>query len=53
VELKDAKWIDQQKTNLTFFFKKYDDILTHFIKCCSDESQEDIQRKLFKNEEFE
>jgi hypothetical protein len=53
VELKEAKWVDQQKPNLTVFFKEYDDILTHFIKCCFDESQEDIQPKLFKNEEFE
>ena len=53
MELKEAKWVDQQKKTLTVFFKEYDDILTHFIKCCSDESQEDIQPKLFKNEEFE
>jgi hypothetical protein len=53
VELKEAKWIDQQKTTLTVFFKEYDDIKTHFIKCCADEPQEDIQPKLFDDEEFE
>ena len=52
VELKEAKWVDQRKT-ITIFFRPYDDVLSHFIKCCAGDVQEDIQPKLFKDEEFE
>lgn len=52
VELKEAEWIDQQKTTLTIFFKAYDDILNHFIECCSDEFQTDQQLKLFEDKEL-
>lgn len=53
VELKEAKWIDQQKTTLTMFFRQHENVLSHFIECCSDEAQKDKQRKLFKDEDFE
>lgn len=52
VELDEAKWVEQRK-NITIFFRPYDDVLSHFIKCCAGDIREDIQRKLFKDEEFE
>jgi len=52
VELNEAKWLDENKTKITFYFRQYDDVLTHFIEHCLEEEQEEIQLKLFKNEEF-
>jgi len=49
VELNEAEWTDQPKT-ITVFFKLYDDVLVHFIQCCSNEGQEDVQMNLFKDE---
>jgi hypothetical protein len=40
------------KVEITFYFRQYDDVLTHFIELCLDEEKEDKQLKLFKEEEF-
>lgn len=52
VELNEAKWVDENKTKIMFYFRQYDDVLTHFIEPCLDEDQEDKQLKLFDDEEF-
>lgn len=53
VELKEAKWSDEDKTTIIVFFRLYDDVLAHFTECCSGEEEDDKQMKLFKNEEPE
>lgn len=52
VELKEAKWVDRLKTTITIFFRQYENVLHHFIEACSDEVQDDSQRKLFEEEDY-
>jgi hypothetical protein len=51
VEMEEAKWVEQGRTAITFFFRQYDDVLTHFIESCGDEDTVYTERSLFKESE--
>lgn len=53
IELDEAKWEDDQKSIMTFFFRQYDDTLAHFIDGCLNEEQMDSQKTLFGEGELE
>jgi hypothetical protein len=35
VVLKEAEWLDDTKKEIRVFFRKYDDVLTHFVDACA------------------
>jgi hypothetical protein len=45
VTAKEAEWIDTQKI-IRIYFRKYENILDHFIEVCSDEIQKEAQLSL-------
>jgi hypothetical protein len=47
VKKEEAKWKDSTKQEMDFFFKKYDDVLEHFIELCLDENTDEEQIELF------
>ena len=46
VKFNEAEWIDPHKKDVKIIFRKYDDVLEHFITCCS-EKEKDKQLQLF------
>ena len=48
VKLNEASWVDSTKKTIKVFFRKYDDVLDHFIELCSKEVEKTGQLKLFK-----
>lgn len=53
VKLNEASWVDSTKKTIKVFFRKYDDVLGHFIELCSKEVENIGQLKLFKESESE
>ncbi len=49
VKLNEASWVDASKTSIKVFFKRYDDVLDHFIEQCSGDLEDSGQMKLFEN----
>ncbi len=49
ISLNEAKWDDNSKQSVTFYFKKYDDTLSYFIEKCSDDVQNKEQLELFSD----
>ena len=50
VQLKEAEWVDSRQSSITAFFRRYDDILAHFIESCASQPEEDkAQLPLFGN----
>lgn len=47
VKSNEATWIDSTKATVKVFFRKYDDILVHFIELCSEKEENSNQLKLF------
>ncbi|MBU0765903.1 MAG: hypothetical protein KJ607_13845 [Bacteroidetes bacterium] len=47
VTIGEAKWSDDKKNSLLFFFRKYNDIFDYFIERCSDDDPTIIQGNLF------
>ncbi len=47
VELNEASWVDLTKKTINVFFRKYDDVLGHFIELCSKNVETPKQLKLF------
>lgn len=41
MELKEAEWGDTKQSSITIFFRRYDDVLAHFIESCSSPPEED------------
>jgi len=46
IQLGEAKWLDSEKKKVTIYFRKYEDILDHFIRACSQEKENQAQPKL-------
>ena len=53
VKLNEASWVDSTRKTIKIFFRKYDDVLGHFIELCSKEVENIGQLKLFKERESE
>ncbi len=47
VEINEASWVDSAKSTVNVFFRKYDDVLGHFIEACSRKVETPKQLKLF------
>lgn len=50
VVLNEAAWVDSTKKQIKIFFKKYDDVRTHFVKACVDDGHAPGQLLLFENQ---
>jgi len=50
-KINEASRVDSTKKAIKVFFRKYDDVLGHFIEQCSKEVENIGQLKLFKNNE--
>ncbi len=48
VEIDEAKWVDSQKAQLKVYFQRYDDIQSHFVEACSQQSSRGEQLSLFR-----
>ncbi len=51
VKSNEASWVDSTKKTIKVFFRKYDNVLGHFIELCSKEVENIGQLKLFKTDE--
>jgi hypothetical protein len=49
VEIDEAEWVDPQKTEIKIFFRKYEDIQSHFVEACSKEGARGEQLSLFRS----